>query len=97
MRARIRKGALVSQDHSAWEWPGCKPPQSEYLGKKYKFKARNPDMVFDIELKRDSWECTADGYGMLKGGEYGNGSVHVRALQGVEIIDETGGTAGKEE
>ena len=90
-RVRIKEGSGVFQDHHFGKWPECCPPQSEYEGDEYQYRAKNPDMEFDGEWNGRWWNCVADGYGRLKRygeeGEYGNGSIFVPGLDSVEVLD----------
>lgn len=87
---RIKLGAPIFQDFHFGKWPNCLPPESEYEGEKYQYKAKDPDMVFEVEWKGRYWDCKADGYGMLRsrgeGGEYGNGTIFVHEIDGVELV-----------
>jgi len=90
MQGRIKRGAGIFQDHHFGKWPNCCPPRSEYEGEEYKYEAKDPDMVFEVEWTGRHWDCKADGYGMLRsrgeGGEYGNGSIFVSDPDGVELV-----------
>jgi hypothetical protein len=91
-QGRIVIGAGIFQDHHFGKWPACCPPKSEYEGEEYQYCAKDPDMIFDVSWGNNGWVCKADGYGYLRnhgeGGEYGNGSIFVREVDGVELIDE---------
>ncbi len=98
MQGRIKRGAGILQDHHFGKWPNCCPPRSEYEGEEYKYEAKDPDMVFEVEWKGRYWDCKADGYGMLRsrgeGGEYGNGSIFVSARDGVELVGSNADVTG---
>lgn len=89
MQGRIKRGAGIMQDRCFGKWPNCLPPRSEYAGEKYRYEAKDPDMVFDVEWTGRYWDCKADGYGMLRvrgeGGEYGNGSIFVHGYDDVYL------------
>lgn len=86
-RVRIKVGALVGQDHAFGRWPWTRDGVDV-----------DQDMVFDAEWDGRWWDCRADGYGRkswlgdTRG--YGNGSIGVMDLDGVEILTATpkGGT-----
>jgi len=98
MQGRIKRGARIFQDHHFGKWPNCCPPRSEYEGEEYKYEAKDPDMLFKVEWTGTHWDCKADGYGMLRsrgeGGEYGNGSIFVSALDGVELVGSNADVTG---
>ena len=60
-------------------------------------EAKDPDMVFEVVWTGTHWDCKADGYGMLRSsgekGEYGNGSIFVKRLTDVELVERTMPTA----
>lgn len=89
-KGRIKPGAMMSQDFNYGAWPNCCPPVREYPTGEYRYEAKDPDMVFDVEWNGSHWECRADGYGNLNPtGDalgYGNGSVLVKQFDGVELI-----------
>lgn len=89
-RGRIVDGAGIFQDHHFGKWPQCCPPKSDYEGEEYQYCAKDPAMVFDVEWNGHHWNCKADGYGYLRSrgeaGEYGSGSIFVRAFDGVELV-----------
>lgn len=74
MRGRIKRGSGIFQDHHFGKWPACCPP------------AKDPDMVFDVNWTGRYWDCVADGYGVLDGGKYGNGSIFVSDHAGIELV-----------
>lgn len=76
LKGKIKVGARIGIDHCTGKWPNNGRDTEP-----------NPDLVFDIKLIDDRyWECTAFGYGKHEGlGAYGNGSVFVFDLDGVEI------------
>lgn len=89
-RGRIITGSPIFQDHHFGKWPICCPPRSEYAGAEYQYRAKDPDMVFDVEWNGRRWECKADGYGYLShAGKYGNGSIFVSGRDGVELVTPT--------
>jgi len=64
MKARIKEGATVGQDHGRHRWP---------------IKGADVDQVFDCE-KGDAdkrYTCAAPGFGKM--GSYGNGALFVRS------------------
>ena len=89
-RGRIKEGAGIFQDHHFGRWPACCPPESEWVGSSNPYCAKDPDMLFDVEWDGRCWVCKADGYGHLKSqgdpGEYGSGSIYVKAFDGVELV-----------
>ncbi len=87
MKVRIKKGAKVGQDFGFFDWPGCKPPLSEFAkGESYQYRTQYPDAIFEAEMEEDkkSVICRRKGYG--KSPDYGNGAVYVDDLSGVEVI-----------
>ena len=90
-RVRIKEGSAIFQDRRFGKWPECCPPQSEYEGEEYQYRAKDPDMEFDGEWDGTRWDCKADGYGHMKlhgdPGEYGNGSIFALGLDSVEVLD----------
>lgn len=77
-RARIRPGAAVSQDFSVYRWPEAAHPS----------RGKCPDdQVFEGRVIGDFFELCAPGYGVLGGGQYGNGRLHLRDINDM-IIDE---------
>lgn len=100
MQGRIKRGAGIFQDHHFGKWPNCCPPKSEYEGEEYKYEAKDPDMVFEVEWTGNHWDCKADGYGMLRvrgeAGEYGNGSIFVSSRDGVELVGSNANFTGAE-
>ena len=89
-RGRIKEGAGIFQDHHFGRWPSCCPPKSEWEGDSNPYSAKDPDMLFDVEWDGRCWVCKADGYGHLRSqgdsGEYGSGSIFVKAFDGVEVM-----------
>lgn len=89
-KGRIKPGAGIFQDFHFGKWPNCCPPRSEYEGEEYQQRAKDPEMVFDVEWNGRYWDCKADGYGYLRSqgeaGEYGSGSITVSSFQGVELL-----------
>lgn len=79
-RVRIKVGALVSQDFGYGRWPATKSGEDV-----------SPDMEFDAEWTGEWWDCMADGFGrrawLGEGGGYGNGSIFVHDINGVEYAD----------
>lgn len=89
-RGRIVEGAGIYQDHHFAKWPQCCPPKSEYEGEEYLYRAKDKNMVFDVEWNGCFWNCRADGYGFMRSrgesGEYGNGSIYLSRFDGVELV-----------
>lgn len=89
---RIKKCALISQDHRVMAWPTCMPPKSHYPRIPYVNEALDPDMLFICtkRLRGDEayWDCKSNGYGMLctEVGEYGNGSIYVNNMDDIEML-----------
>jgi len=90
MKGKIKRGAAISHDFRVWYWPECASSAEEYEGEEYKYEAKNPDMVFDVEWTGRYWECKADLYGSDVPGRYGNGSIFVFGKDNVEIVDREG-------
>lgn len=82
-KGRIKKGAMVGQDHSFMRWPILR-------------KDADPDTIFDVEWNGKQWVCRADGYGYLRSngdkGEYGNGAVYVFAFDNVKLLKDEAST-----
>ncbi len=89
MKVKIKEGARIFQDHHFLRWPNCKPPQREYECEKYQFKTKYPDAEFSAKKESRYWDCWRDGYGAK--GDYGNGSIFVHDMDGVEIVNEEAG------
>lgn len=87
LKVKIKKGAKIFQDFHFGRWPACLPPSSEYEGEEYRYRTKNPDLIFDAEWKGRHWDCRRKGYGVgSKPEEYGNGSIFVIDEDGVEIL-----------
>lgn len=85
MKGKIKIGTRIGQDHSIFIWPNCAPPVKDYIGKEYKFKAINQDMIFDIEDRgKGMFKCVAPGFG--EKGNYGNGAILVFDSNGIKKI-----------
>lgn len=80
----IREGTLIGQDFRFFKWPGCCPPEEEYKGEKYQYRAKNSKMLFEAEEFNNGWICKRNGYGIKE--NYGNGAIHVSSKEGVVII-----------
>ena len=80
-RVRIKVGSLISQDHGVGRWPATQSGQDV-----------RDDMEFDAEWTGKWWDCRADDFGrrawLGEGGGYGNGSIFVHALDGVELVED---------
>lgn len=95
-RGRIRVGHTVAHDFRLWTWPECCPPKSEYAGEDYRYRAKNPDMVFDVVWDGRWWHCKADGYGELRTFDWLKGEDHYGAgkililndFEAVELVSE---------
>jgi len=90
-RGRIKLGASITHDHRVSTWPSCCPPPNEYSSDEdYRYRAKNPDMIFDVVWNKEFWTCKADGYGLsLDEGAfygYGCGAIRVSGFGGVELI-----------
>lgn len=88
---KIKDGAKISQDMGYGIWPACKPPCEEWKGEEYHQYTKQPDAIFLAEKKKDYWDCKRFGYGLMTSNPYvmdayGNGSVYVRDMEGVEIL-----------
>lgn len=81
LRVRIKPGAAVSQDFGFGKWPATKSGQDVDV-----------NMIFDAVWDGRFWDCRADGFGARRwegeAGEYGNGSITVIGMGGVEIANE---------
>jgi hypothetical protein len=66
IRGTIRKGAFVSQDHCFFDFYECYGLQ--HLTTEFSFEWFGDGM----------YKGKADGFGMLKGGEYGNGAIYLK-------------------
>lgn len=90
IRGRIKVGATLMHDHSFHSWPDCSDGIVD------------ANLVFDCTLhlrgdaKNSYWECRRPGFGII-GGDYGNGSLLVNGLTGVEPVDSTPSTRGVSE
>lgn len=78
-KARIKRGALISHDFAMGRWPACKAPGGGT-------EAADPDMEFDCARVHDWWDCRAPGFGQP--GDYGNCSIFVHDLDGIEEVAE---------
>lgn len=75
-KGKIKYGAPVSQDFGYGHWPATKSGESV-----------DTDMIFDVEWSGTFWKCVAPGFGELSTGNYGNGSIYVSDIQGVDVIE----------
>jgi len=74
MKGRIKRGSAIFQDSWFGNWPYLKASKDN--------PNVDPNMIFDMEWKETYWDCSAPGYGD-KTGHYGNGSIFVRAKEGI--------------
>lgn len=74
VRVRIKPGTIISQDMRSMKWPVCLAPRGRKI---------DPGMIFDATWNGNYWDCVAPGYGMR--GDYGNGSIFVSDIDGVEL------------
>jgi hypothetical protein len=81
---KIKPGAFIGQDMSQSEWP--------HLNGR---KEVDPETVFLAEKKGRYWNCRCYGCGFLQGKHYegdydgdayGNGSIYVHDMDGVELL-----------
>lgn len=93
VKVRIKDGAAVSQDFRFMRWPSCLMPNSPLSSTNYADINPNPNMIFTATWTDNKyWDCWAPGYGGSvygRPGTYGNGSIFVTGLDGVEIIKDT--------
>jgi hypothetical protein len=84
MKARIKVGALISQDFASGHWPATRSGDDV-----------DPDMKFSVEWKGTYWDCKAPGYGYMRSrgeqGDYGNGSIFVHEKDGIVMVPNDGG------
>ena len=90
-RGRIKVGATITHGHRVCKWPTCCPPPREYTSEEgYHYRAKDPDMLFDVTWNKDFWMCKADGYGYSWDdgglGGYGNGPILVSGFDNVELV-----------
>ena len=88
--AKIKPGSIIFQDFRSCKWPQCCLPNSEYEGEEYQYLTKNPEMVFEVEMRSNDYiVLTADGYGFQSPrGKYGNGSISVRSIDDLEILED---------
>jgi hypothetical protein len=80
-RGKIKAGAPIFQDFRFGKWPEAATAPISWGDKPI-----DPDMVFDLELYGEKWDCRADGFGYhAPRGEYGCGSIFVTGIGSVEI------------
>lgn len=83
---RIKEGTGIVHDGDFFQWPNCKPPESEGAEG---FRTEFADAIFTaMYMSRGEgegyWECIRDGYGAED--DYGNGPVYVTGIGGVIVI-----------
>lgn len=77
-QVRIKRGALVFQDHGSHRWPmTAGGPADE-------------SMTFSAKWTGRAWDCLAFGFGQIGGGpgSYGCGGIYVHDIDGVEVLDD---------
>jgi len=83
MKARIKIGAKIGQDHSFFTWPRVMTKSN--LKSSYNLETKNSNMIFEVENSGGIFKCRAPGYGQE--GNYGNGIIFVFQKDDLEFLD----------
>ena len=88
VRGRIKEGTIINQDFRTFNWPECMPTLAHYKGsdKMFENRALDVNMIFNCKMHPRVWDCSAPGFGDKM--DYGNGSLLVRGIDSIELVDD---------